>query len=330
MTPLEVEQTVTALVVKQVPVFLWGAPGIGKSSIVKNIAKGLDLECLDLRLTLLDPTDLKGVPFLHEKQAVWATPSFLPKSGTKGGILFLDELNAAAPSVQAAAYQLILDRKVGEYELPDNWAIVAAGNRQTDRAVTHKIPTALANRFVHFDMEVDVKQWMVWAYETKIDPYIIAFISQRNDALFSFDPLKKEKSFATPRSWSFVSDILQANVAVNQLFETIGGAIGKELAAAFIAFKNSIDELPDSMTILEGKSKFYPKDTNGLHLLSSLLIHKCLETKDKKALNNLLEYTLNLEPEFAILIIRSLEAQGVRFNRLEAWKDWVQTFSDLI
>ena len=126
-------------------------------------------------MTLLDPTDLKGIPFLKENEAIWAAPNFLPRPDAKGGILFLDELNSAPPSVQAAAYQLILDRRIGEYTLPENWSIVAAGNRESDRGVTHKIPSPLANRFVHFEMEHSVSDWRDWAFRTQVEDDIISF-----------------------------------------------------------------------------------------------------------------------------------------------------------
>ena len=157
MKASRLNSTLTALIEQKVPAFLWGAPGIGKSSIVKQIAQSNEIDFIDLRLALMDPTDLKGIPFYDKEShtALWAPPAFLPKSGE--GILFLDELNTAAPSVQASAYQLILDRRVGEYVLPDGWAIVAAGNRESDRGVTYRMPSPLANRFVHFEMEVDVE-----------------------------------------------------------------------------------------------------------------------------------------------------------------------------
>jgi MoxR-like ATPase len=190
----------TALIEQKVPSFLWGAPGIGKSSIIKQIASEKDIGFIDLRLALMDPTDLKGIPFYDKEShtALWAPPAFLPKSGE--GILFLDELNTAAPSVQASAYQLILDRRVGEYELPEGWAIVAAGNRESDRGVTYRMPSPLANRFVHFEMEVDVDDWRYWAYKKEIDDRVISYISYKTEHLFTFDAKSDVKSFATPRS----------------------------------------------------------------------------------------------------------------------------------
>ena len=169
MKASKITSAISALIDSKIPSFLWGPPGIGKSSIVKQISTAKSLQFIDLRLSLMDPTDLKGIPFYdkHEHHSVWAPPSFLPKSGE--GILFLDELNSAPPAVQASAYQLILDRQVGEYKLPDGWAIVAAGNRETDRGVVYKMPTPLANRFVHLEMEVDVNDWKDWAFSTGIE-----------------------------------------------------------------------------------------------------------------------------------------------------------------
>lgn len=143
--------------------FIWGAPGIGKSSIVRQIAERRRMPLIDIRASLLDPTDLRGIPMIQDGTAVWCPPSFLPKKSDKPGILFLDEINAAPPLVQAALYQLILDRRVGEYELPEGWRIIAAGNRREDKAVTFRLSSALANRFIHLNLEVDPDDWHAWA-----------------------------------------------------------------------------------------------------------------------------------------------------------------------
>ena len=144
------------LVSARQPVFIWGGPGIGKSDVVRQLAKAMGVPLKDIRALLLDPVDLRGLPFLGADHAAkWATPDFLPKDGE--GILFLDELNAASAMVQAGCYQLVLDRRLGEYTLPDGWSIIAAGNRETDRAVTTRMPTPLRNRFTHLNFEVDVQ-----------------------------------------------------------------------------------------------------------------------------------------------------------------------------
>ena len=174
MKAQDISKSLEKLIQSQIPVFVWGSPGIGKSSIIKQIAVEKGLEFVDL---LLDPTDLKGIPFFDQEnnEAVWASPNFLPKNPNSKGILFLDEINTAPPSVQASAYQLVLDRKVGDYELPKGWSIVAAGNNESDRGVVYRMPPPLANRFVHLNMEVSFDDWKGWAYENGIESSIIAF-----------------------------------------------------------------------------------------------------------------------------------------------------------
>ena len=179
--------------------FIWGAPGIGKSSIVRQIAERRRMPLIDIRASLLDPTDLRGIPMIQDGTAVWCPPSFLPKKSDKPGILFLDEINAAPPLVQAALYQLILDRRVGEYELPEGWRIIAAGNRREDKAVTFRLSSALANRFIHLNLEVDPDDWHAWATNHGIIPEVTAFLKYRPQLLQAAS--EDEQAFATPRSW---------------------------------------------------------------------------------------------------------------------------------
>lgn len=261
MNPQSTKRAIEHLTKRKVPIFLWGPPGIGKSSIVAQIAKEQGIACIDLRLSLLDPTDLRGIPFFNTKDnsAVWAPASFLPDGSEEKGILFLDELNTAAPMVQASAYQLILDRKIGEYTLPDGWSIVAAGNRESDRGVVFRMASPLANRFVHLSMEVSVDDWKEWAKSSGIDTSIIAFISYRPDALFNFNTQNEEKSFATPRTWQYVNEILLSTPDEDLLLTMISGAIGEELAASFLGFKAVEKSLPKIDDILEGTTTEVPR-----------------------------------------------------------------------
>ena len=321
-------KSLTALVEQKVPSFLWGAPGIGKSSIVKQIADEQGIEFIDLRLALMDPTDLKGIPFYDKEShtALWAPPAFLPKNGE--GILFLDELNAAPPSVQSSAYQLILDRRIGEYELPEGWAIVAAGNRDGDRGVTYRMPAPLANRFVHFEMEVDVDDWRYWAYKKEIDSRIISYISLKNEHLFTFDAKSDTKSFATPRSWEYVHSILQADVDENVILDVISGAIGKEIAVSFLSFSKVMNRLPDIEMILERGEGAYSEDVDVLYALSSSLVSAVL--KDASRVENILSYSLELKSEFAVMIVQDLQRNGVQMEHSEVFKAWVKKFAYLL
>jgi len=323
-------KSVAALVEQKVPTFLWGAPGIGKSSIVKSIAKEQGLEFIDLRLALMDPTDLKGIPFYDKEShtALWAPPAFLPKSGE--GILFLDELNSAPPSVQSSAYQLILDRRVGEYILPDGWAIVAAGNREGDRGVTYRMPAPLANRFVHFEMEVSVQDWKDWAYKSGLDERIIAYISYKSEHLFTFDAKSDVKSFATPRSWEYVGNILKSKMPESLLLDSISGAVGSEVAVGFLSFAKVIHRLPNIENIFLQKDVEYSEDVDVLYALSTGLVSAYLKEQSEQRLENLLAYTLDMKSEFAVMVVQDLQRNGVNMEQSPRFKEWVQKFAYLL
>lgn len=332
MNPQNVKRSLKFLTQKKVPVFLWGPPGIGKSSIVAQIAKEQNIEYIDLRLSLLDPTDLRGIPFFSsdKETALWAPPSFLPtENGTKG-ILFLDELNTAAPMVQASAYQLILDRKIGEYTLPDGWAIVAAGNRESDRGVVFRMASPLANRFVHLEMEVSVEDWRAWAMEANIEPSIIAFISHRPDALFTFASDNDNRSFATPRTWAYVNEILASNPDEELLMGLVGGAIGEELAAAFLGFRIVAKDLPDVDAVMDGSCLDIPQETSAMHVLCAALSMRINENTSSKKLNNLLNYTLKLPGEFAVMIVQDLRERNIELDHVDSWTLWMKKFNTLL
>ena len=328
MKASELTATITALVEQKVPTFLWGAPGIGKSSVVKQIAKEKDLAFIDLRLALMDPTDLKGIPFYDKEShtALWAPPAFLPKDGE--GILFLDELNAAPPSVQASAYQLILDRQVGEYRLPDGWAIVAAGNREGDRGVTYRMPSPLANRFVHFEMEVNAEDWRDWAYKEGVDNRIISYIAYKSEHLFTFDAKSDTKSFATPRSWEYVNSILKSKLDDTLILNAISGAVGGDGAVGFLGFCKVMNRLPNIEDILNSGEGEYSDEVDVLYALSTGLVSGVLQ--DETRVDNLLKYTLELKGEFSVMIVQDLQRNGIVMEHSKIFKEWVQKFIYLL
>lgn len=242
------------------PLMLWGPPGVGKSSGVKKAAlvvgemlkqqnkKAGRFDFIDLRLPLLEPIDLRGLPYVDSKTGIsnWSKPVFLPTQGQ--GILFLDELVQASPAMQAAASQLILDRRIGEYQLPEGWMVVAAGNRASDRAAVNAMPTHIANRFVHLMIEVSVEAWVAWALEAKLDLRTVAWIKWRGaKGLHDFDPQAKMLAFPSPRSWEFVSRLLGNFTNLNDpiLADLIRGAIGDGPVAEFLAFCKMFDKLPN-------------------------------------------------------------------------------------
>jgi len=326
----ELISSVSSLVEQKVPTFLWGAPGVGKSSIIKQIADSKGVGFIDLRLALMDPTDLKGIPFFDKDthSALWAPPAFLPREGE--GILFLDELNAAPPSVQASAYQLILDRKVGEYLLPDGWAIVAAGNREGDRGVTYRMPSPLANRFVHFEMDIDADEWRDWAYKNSLDESIISYIAYKSEHLFTFDAKSDIKSFATPRSWEYVDKILKSDLDKNLQLNVISGAVGKDVSVGFLSFKKVMNKLPDIQNILACGNGDYSEEVDVLYALSTGLVSALLKENSDERLDNLLSYTLELKSEFAVMVVQDLQRNGVKMEHSKVFKEWVKKFAYLL
>jgi midasin (ATPase involved in ribosome maturation) len=333
MKASSLKKSLIAMIDSKIPVFVWGSPGVGKSSLIRQIASDKSMEFIDLRLSLLDPTDLRGIPFFDaaNKSAVWAKPEFLPDSNTQAyGILFLDEINSAPPTIQAAAYQLILDRKIGEYTLPANYAIVAAGNYESDRGVTYRMPTPLANRFVHLDFDLDFTEWKSWAYESKIDARIISFLSYKPQNLFTFDAKAKEKSFATPRSWSFVNDILNSNLQIELLKDVIGGAVGIESSDEFMNFCKVVDKLPNIEEIINAKSNEVPQNNSVLYALCTGIVYSLKQNSSVENVTNILNYSLSLPNEFSVMLIRDLQKEGIDVESSTSWKTWVNANKFLI
>ena len=264
------------------PVFLWGPPGIGKSDIVKQIGDDAGREVIDVRLALWEPTDIKGIPYYNADKGamVWAPPSELPTDPDSTALIFLDELNSAPPAVQAAAYQLILNRRVGTYHLPKGVDVVAAGNREGDRGVTYRMPSPLANRFIHLEAKVDFDDWQDWATLNKIHPEVVGYVAFAKQDLYDFDPKGASKSFATPRSWSFVSDLLDDDDCdIDTLHNLIAGAVGDGLAIKFMAHRKIASKLPKADEILDGKVKdLKVKEVSAMYSLTTSL---CYELKDR-------------------------------------------------
>ena len=267
----------------QRPIFLWGPPGIGKSELVEGITKELGGVMYDLRLGQMEPTDIRGIPFYNKDTGMmdWAAPVDLPDEATASQypivVLFLDEMNSAPASVQSAAYQLILNRRIGKYKLPDNVVMVAAGNRESDKGVTFRMPTPLANRFIHQEMKVDFPSWQEWAVQNKIHKDVVGYLSFAKQDLYDFDAKSASRAFATPRSWSFVSQLLDDQVEDDTLVNLIAGTVGEGLAVKFMAHRKVASKMPNPVDILKGKVKdLQVKEVSAMY---SLVISMCYELK---------------------------------------------------
>ena len=273
----------TAFKVKR-PIFLWGPPGIGKSELVEGITKDLGGVMYDLRLGQMEPTDIRGIPFYNKDTGVmdWAAPIDLPDAETAKQypvvVLFLDEMNSAPASVQSAAYQLILNRRIGKYELPENVVIVAAGNRESDKGVTFRMPTPLANRFLHQEMKVDFPSWQEWAVQNSIHKDVVGYLSFAKQDLYDFDAKSSSRAFATPRSWTFVSQLLaDESLDDDTAMNLIAGTVGEGLAVKFMAHRKVAGKMPNPVDILKGKVKdLNVKEVSAMY---SLVISMCYELK---------------------------------------------------
>jgi hypothetical protein len=271
------------------PVFMWGPPGIGKSDIIKQLGDEQDREVIDVRLSLWEPTDIKGIPFYNTQLNTmsWAPPQELPSDPDSTAILFLDELNSAAPATQAAAYQLILNRRVGTYKLPKGVSIVAAGNRETDKGVTYRMPAPLANRFVHLELKTDYEDWLNWATLNRVHEQVVGYVGFAKQDLYDFDPKGGSRSFATPRSWSFVSELLSDDgLPENTLTDLVAGAIGEGLAVKFMAHRKVAKQMPKPEDILSGKiEKVTIKEISAMYSLTISLCYE-LQSADEKKVKN--------------------------------------------
>ena len=329
MTPSQIVLALHTLVAIRRPVFIWGAPGVGKSRVVASVAEDLGMALRDVRAVLIDPVDLRGIPRISsDGRTVWCPPDFLPgPSDPERGILFLDELNAAPPLVQAACYQLILDRRVGEYRLPDGWAIVAAGNREGDRAVTHRMPTALANRMVHLDFDVSLDDWLDWAERSGIRPEISAFLRFRPGLLHDFDAKSASRSFPTPRTWEFVSDILKAQPPGDVEYDLLRGTIGDGAAAELAGFLAVWRSLPTvDETLANPLGVRLPEEPAAIYALCDAVSRKAT-ADDAEALALLAS---RLHAEFGVLLMRNVACRDERLEYTEAFQEWARANAQVL
>ncbi len=322
------------------PVMIWGPPGVGKSQLVAQVAEHHDVPLIDIRLSQLEPSDLRGIPFRNENRVDWAIPNMLPSDSRHGqhGILFLDEITSATPAVSAAAYQLILDRCLGDYTVPAGWVIFAAGNRQGDRGVTYSMPTPLANRFTHYNYDVNVDDWVMWAHQHGIDERVIGFLRFRPELLFDFDPALDPVAFPTPRTWEFAHHALHkfaANptILANALRACVGDAAGIELNA----YVENLANLPNIDAILAGESEDVPESIDLQYAVAASLVGVASKIASDEAayefkIGNILDYASRLpQREMGVMLVSDLHrAIGSKLFSLSQFKEWANQISDVL
>ena len=335
------------LPVKTMPsVMLWGPPGVGKSQAVRQIATeirektGKKVHVTDVRLLLFNPIDLRGIPTSNEDKtlAIWLKPQIfqMDPSDDVVNILFLDEISAAPQSVQAAAYQITLDRVVGEHKLPENCIVIAAGNRMTDKSVVFKMPKALANRLMHIEVEGSFSSWRKWAIETGINDKVIGFLSFRQNYLMGFDATTDDLAFPTPRAWEMVSNILN-NISDNaeEMYPLISGVVGTGVAVEFRTWTKVYKDLPSIEDIFDGKMPNPPKNTDAMYALMASMTSYAREHKEElQRLANSIRYADKLPPDFSTVLMKDYMYLEKDFKKklmtIPEFSKWLNTKGSLM
>lgn len=323
--------------------FLWGPPGVGKSAGVYELAKELEettgkkVVVTEIRLLLFSPVDLRGVPVADEKRVFtdWLMPKIFDMNSSEEiiNLLFLDELSAAPQSVQACAYQITLNRAIGEHRLPENTLVIAAGNRVTDRAVAYKMPSALANRLMHYEVSVDFFSWAKWAVnEGNINPLVLGFLNYNMSKLYPDEKALDEVAFPSPRSWMFVSNLLNliGESEIDTLHSVIASCIGVGTTVEFIAYCKIYKNLPRTEDIFAGKPVTYPTSPDALYsLLSSMTTYAASREREdgltEGEITNVLKFCDSLPTDYVInFLINIMVIDSIRLKLIKssAFLNW--------
>ena len=297
-------------------IMLWGPPGVGKSQSVRQIAKnikektGKEVNIIDVRLLLFNPIDLRGIPTTdkNKENAIWLKPKIfeMNESDDVVNILFLDEISSCTPAVQAAAYQITLDRTIGEHKLPDNCIVIAAGNRMNDKSVVSKMPKALANRLMHIEVEIDVDSWLRWAKKNNINDIVIKFISDNKKCLMVDNQFNDNLAYATPRTWEMVSKILNNTKLVSYVIEPlVAGLVGEDVALEFMRYVVVNGDIPSVDDIFDGKCEYKELTETQNEVLKNVIInHSNLEKDNIERIKNSIRFILKMPYDYTLFILK--------------------------
>jgi len=304
LSPSELVEAIKTSVKAKRPLMIWGATGSGKSSIVQQVTNDMGCRLIDERPAQRDPVDYRGVPEIINHRTVWTLPDFLPdENDTTPTTMFFDEISAAPPAVQVVLYQITLERKIGTYKLPDSVAIIAAGNRETDRAVAGRMSTALASRFFHVTLQVDLNDWCRWAIKVGIKPETVAFVRMRPDLLHKFDPTKNtEKAFPCPRTWHMVSDLQIAGIDPAIEYRLLSGVVGQGAAGEYVAFLKIYRSLvsPDVILLNPDKAPIPKDEPSAMYAVCSALSRRA----SPSTIDRIVTYANRLPDEWSVMMIK--------------------------
>jgi hypothetical protein len=307
--------------------FLWGPPGVGKSSLIEQLAAEQGVKVIDFRCSTRDPVALMGLPDIAGDTARWKVPDEFPQVKRDGekGFLFLDELNVAAPSMQAAAFGLVLDRRVGEYRMPPGWRVIAAGNRQADKAAAQRMPSALANRFAHIDVDADVDTVVNHFIDLDVDPLLLAFLRFRPALLHNMEGASDLRAFPTPRSWERAAKVIKAPDSMRG--EAIRGIVGDAASAEFEGFVRVYQQLPSlDLVLANTNSAPVPTEPAAKFAIAAGLARKV----DAKSFENGMNYMKRISGrEFEIMFTVDAVRRDNKLSHTQAFTDWAVRNQDV-
>ena len=383
VSPSRLKLAIQHSISRRRPLFVWGQPGIGKSDIVADVAKSQGRPLIDIRLPLMEPTDMRGIPYLAdvkiydaagklvkdevgvpltEKVFTWSNPSDLPTDPNSRALVFFDEMSSAPPSVQVATYQIILNRRIGNYRMPKDVVIVAAGNRVKDKGVAYNMPTPLANRFTHLTLAVDFDDWKEWALLNRVHKDVVGYLSFQPNDLNHFQANSDTYAFATPRSWYFASELLQEANENGELSDTtlpsdvlgdlIKGTVGEGPGIKFMTYRQQAANLPHARDILTGKvTKLNAKQIDIMYALTTALAYELIDS-EKRAVNaakngdnkpmdvfheevdRFYRFMMdNFEDELTVMgakIILGTHKLAIKAPKLKTWREFCDRYNDLI
>lgn len=306
------------------PILIHSSPGVGKSSIVRQVAKKLNIDFRDVRLAEMESVDIRGLPSVDNDKGVmkWNAPDFWPRDPKSKGIIFLDELTSCDKSCQVAAYELILDRKIGDfYKVPDGWYIVSAGNLTTDRAVAMSMSSALSNRFLHVELDVDDEQWRKWTFANEVHPSVIGYIAYMPASLFNMKKENLERGWPSPRSWERVSEMTKIyGMDEDILRKVVYGLVGPAKGIEYIEFHKLARKFENVLDMMLGKIPIrIPTKNDEIYAMCSTMTYVmwrgCNANDEKQRLDGFFKVVEKLPPEFIMMCIN-----GAVYSREDKYK----------
>jgi hypothetical protein len=305
---------------RQLVPFVTSPPGLGKSSLVWQATTAMNVGCIDWRLPQMDPVDIVGIPVPLDGRTHYYPPAALPTEGE--GILFLDEFAQATPAVMNAASQLILDKRIGDYVLPQGWQIVIASNRRSDRANAHDLPTHIKTRVLHLSAEADAEEWATWAAANGGHPFVIGYIRYRKEMLHKFNA--DRQTSPTPRTWMYASDIVSIDMPDKVVeHQMLAGAVDEGAAAEFVGYLSLFRELPTAREVFKNPLKIKLPEGEKKPAILFALCGLLSREVDVATMPQLIEFLGRISQDYAVACMKDVKARNPKLIQCKPYVDWI-------